>query len=216
MAESRSSTILSTALTICAIVVTALVVRRELFPPSARPGPSRVAAWRSFQSAGHVVGPADAPVTIVEFSDYQCPACAMFAPVLKAAQEAHPRDVKVVYRHLPIPGHPYAMGAAIAAECAGAQGRFEPMHAALYREQSAFGTRPWVAIAASAGVADTAAFTRCLGDSTVAERVRADSRAGIAMGARATPTILVNDMMSSGAESASSLEALIARARRSD
>lgn len=80
-------------------------------------------------------GPDTAPVTIVEFSDLQCPACQAFSPVLKALVEQNPQNVRLVYRHFPLPQHPLARPAALAAEAAGQQGKFWEYHDLVFENQ---------------------------------------------------------------------------------
>ncbi|MEP6619713.1 MAG: DsbA family protein [bacterium] len=215
MQTNRMGSILTSVLVLCALTVTGLVVRRELFPPGALlPTARHIDNWRDYQNAGHAVGPKNAAVTIVEFADYECPACGIFAPVLSAVQARHPDDVRIVYRHLPIPLHRFAMPSAVGAECAAHQGRFIQMHDALYKDQKSFGTRSWTAFATEAGVPNVHAFEACTADSTIVATVQKDLQDALALGAHATPTLLVNGDMTSGTVSDGVLEAMIERARR--
>ena len=107
----------------CAAVTTALVVRREVFlvhPAQTRP--RTIPEWRDFSRDGHRMGPQKAPVTIVVFSDFQCPYCALLMDRLGVLRAKYPRDVAVVYRHYPLVEHRYSMAAARASECAASQG----------------------------------------------------------------------------------------------
>ena len=84
----------------------------------------------------HVAGPHDAPVTLVEYGDYQCPYCGMAAPIVKSAQRALENQLRLVFRHFPLGEiHPHARLAAQAAEAAGAQSRFWEMHETLFEHQ---------------------------------------------------------------------------------
>jgi hypothetical protein len=89
-------------------------------------------------SAGdHVLGAAGAPVTVVEYGDFECPNCKQAAPAVKLLLQKFAGRVRFVYRHFPLEGvHPHALHAALAAEAAGAQGRFWPMHDLLFENQS--------------------------------------------------------------------------------
>ncbi len=190
-------------LVVCALVVTALLVRRELFTPAAAGGSSAqrssVSAWRSYIDPAREEGENDAPVTLVEFSDFQCPFCREFAGTVKAARQHFGAKVAFEYRHYPLTAvHPYARVAAIAAECARRQDRFSAFHDALFAGQDSMGHWPWATYAHDAGVADTARFLHCLADSTTADIVDGDLRAGAALGVRGTPTLLVNDQLISG------------------
>ncbi len=83
-----------------------------------------------------ILGPVDAKVTLLEYSDFQCPYCAMVAPVLEQVQKEYPNDVRVVFRHFPLPSHDKARLGAQATEAAGAQGKFWEMNRAIFAAQS--------------------------------------------------------------------------------
>jgi len=87
------------------------------------------------------LGPDGAPVTIIEWSDFQCPYCAVATPLLKRLAEAYPKDVQVVYRHFPLPSHPLAFLASEATEAAGAQGKFWEMAELLMAQQEGWGSQ---------------------------------------------------------------------------
>jgi protein-disulfide isomerase len=204
-------------LTICAVAVTALVVRAELAPhvaPDRTMVVQRIRDWRSY-GRGHRLGGAAAPVTIVEFSDFQCPFCRTMADRLRAVRERHAADVAVVYRHLPLPGHPHALAAARASECAARQGHFEGVHDALFARQDSIGRLPWRVIAATGGVPDLGAFDRCMADSLAPiASVAADTQAAHALGIRGTPHVLVNGLHLRGAVPDDTLEKYVAEALR--
>ena len=126
------STATTVVLTLCALVLTGILVRREFFPGITATAPREVEHWSQLASAGHTMGPANAPVRILEFSDFQCPYCARLQPTLQAIRAKYPDRVAVVYRHFPLADHPHAMQAALASECAAAQGRFERFHDILF------------------------------------------------------------------------------------
>jgi protein-disulfide isomerase len=201
-------------LTVCAIVVTGLVVRREFFPPApASSTPStQISAWRSF-GEGERMGPPDAPVRLVLFSDFQCPACRLLAEHLRTIR-AENRDVEVIYRHAPLEQHAHAVPAARASGCAAAQGRFEQYHDALFAAQDSIGTTGWDAFARRAGVPDLPSFARCMsapGDAALAR----DTLAARRLKVTGTPTYLLNDRRYVGAPPLDSLRAQVERARRS-
>jgi protein-disulfide isomerase len=103
----------------CALLVTGLAVRHEFFTDSgARQSSSTVADWKTYADAGREMGTPIAPVTVVVFSDFQCPACAHLAQELREFRRKHPGTISVKFRHFPIPGHPYAKLASLASECA--------------------------------------------------------------------------------------------------
>ena len=218
MKRTLLSNLATAAMVACAFVVTTLVVRREFFAAAAAAGqpdlrPHRVDDWDGLLTAGQWMGRKDAPVRIVEFSDFQCPFCARAHPVLDAVRRRHPDRVAVLYRHFPLDAiHPHARPAAAAAECAGAQGRFEPFATLLFAQQDSLGAKPWPRFAAEAGVPDGAAFERCLRDPRTRAAVEGDARAGTAAGVQVTPTLVINGTAHAGALSEAELEKLVADA----
>lgn len=203
-------------LVLCALLTTGLVVRREfLIASAAGKGTerARVAEWREYARSGQRMGPPDAPVTLVMFSDFQCPACAVAAGRLRALREAYPNDVTVLYRHYPLPYHPHAIAAARASECAAAQGRFEAFHDALFARQDSIGRIPWTRFAEAAGVSDSLAFRSCAGASGPVPALERDTIAGRRVEVSVTPTLLLNDLRIDGAVPLDTLLALVNRAR---
>ncbi|HEV7588668.1 MAG TPA: thioredoxin domain-containing protein [Longimicrobium sp.] len=198
----RVSTLYSVVVISCAVVITALVVRRELFPPSApRPGlaAESVPNWRAFASMGHRTGPANAPVTLVVFSDFQCPACKVLADEVRTLRERYPERFTVLYRHYPLPSHSQAVAAARASECAARQGRFAAYHDALFASQETLGYTPWQTFARSAGVPDVEAFQRCFSEPGRIEQLVRDVADGGRLGVTGTPTLLINGRRYNGA-----------------
>ena len=203
----------------CALLMTVAVVHREFFAAPAtaqadtRPRP--VDNWEQLTAAGRRMGPADAPVQIVEFSDFQCPFCATFAATLKKARARYPDRISVLYRHYPIQQiHPHARTAGLAAECAGEQGRFEAYHDALFAAQDSIGTRAWERFAAEAAIPDLDAFTRCVREERLLANVDRDAALAEESGIRLTPTIVVNGTLIPGALSEAELEEWITGRRR--
>ena len=201
-------------LAVCAILVTAVVIRGEVLRPKAqsRAQARQIQDWRSYGAAGHREGPVDAPVSIVEFADFQCSACRMFASTLKMIRGEFPREVAVTYRHAPLPIHPFAVAAARASECAADQGRFQEFHDALYVDQGAIGLASWTRFASSAGVPDIPAFERCVNATTPDASIARDTVAAARLGVIGTPTVLVNGTAITGAPPLDSLRALVRRA----
>jgi protein-disulfide isomerase len=216
MTSGWMSRVESVVLIGCAVALTGMYAYREFMPKTATaaaPPVRTVAAWRQFAAGGHRSGPSDAAVTIVEFSDFQCPFCAAFERSVRDVMARHPRDVALVYRHFPLQtAHPYAMAAAIAAECAAEQVPFEAMRRSLFDHQAAIGLWPWTQFADSAGLTDRARFSRCIADSATAPRVTADIRAATALRVAGTPSILINDLFLDGAPPPAQLEGYIEQA----
>jgi protein-disulfide isomerase len=219
MKKELLSNVVAGVLVLCALLVTGLVVRRELFPRAAlavRDGGEPVPGWEEYARGGKAMGPLHAPLTLVEFSDFQCPACRVLSTSLKEIREKHPDDVRVVYRHFPLKSHGAAVPAALASECAAAQGRFEPFHDALFSKQDSVGILPWTRFAQEAGVPDAAAFERCVaGSTTAAAALNADTMAGHKLQVRGTPTLLVNGKRYNGAPPTHALEQIVREELRS-
>jgi protein-disulfide isomerase len=202
---------------LCAVTVTGLVVRREVFSPPPAAAAAEVESrtvpdWRSY-TEGQRIGPADASVTIVEFSDFECPFCRVTADRLRAIRARYPRDVALVYRHYPLSYHKNAVPAAKASICAARQGRFEGYHDALFAQQDSLGLIPWTRLARIAGVPNEAEFEACMQSSAPDAEIERDLQAGTRLGVRGTPAMLVNERFISGAPPGV-LEDLVERAVR--
>ena len=154
-------------------------------------------------------GPADAPVTIVEFSDFECPYCAQLLRALEEVKEQYADTVRIVYRHYPLTGlHPHAWKAAEAALCAGEQGQFWPFHDLMFEEQGVLGVPDLKAKAVRIGL-DRHEFDRCLDSGRHYETVLADVRAGDAVGVSGTPALFVNGRFVGGAVAFATLAEII-------
>jgi protein-disulfide isomerase len=136
-------------------------------------------------------GPDVAKVTIVEWSDFQCPFCARAAPLVDQVRQAYPKDVRFVFRHLPLPMHPDAPLAAKAGVAAQAQGKFWAMHDWMYAHQRELDRASLEKAAAGFGM-DMTRFRAALDSPDTQARVDADMRAAQTVGVSATPTFFVN------------------------
>src|SRR6202521_4924211 len=140
----------------------------------------------------HAAGPDDAPVTLVEYGDYECPYCGMAYPIVKRAQQDVGSRLRFIFRNFPLAeSHPHARLAAEAAEAAGAQGKFWEMHDMLFEHQDALETEDLVGYAKSIGI-DTVQFARDLETGTYTKLVRDEFRNGVRSGVNGTPTFFVN------------------------
>jgi len=149
-------------------------------------------------ATGPAEGPATAPVTIVEFSDFQCPYCSRLTPTLKQVKEKYGDKVRIVFRQFPLPMHQNAQKAAEAALCANDQGKFWQFHDAMFGNQSALGVDQLKAKAAELGLkADD--FNKCLDSGAKVATVEADKKAGSAAGVNGTPAMFINGRFVNGA-----------------
>ena len=140
---------------------------------------------------GHSVGPADALVTVVAFTDFECPFCAKLAPVLAQVRADYPDDVRIVIRHLPLRIHPGAQLAAEAVAAAAAQGKMWPLQETILTRSGPVGRSDLELHARSVGL-DLETFRAALDDRKYFNAVAVDAAAGRAIGITGTPTIFVN------------------------
>lgn len=158
--------------------------------------------------ADHVLGDRDAPITLLEYGDYECPYCAAAAPVLRHVVEDSDGQVRLVFRNFPIADrHPYALTAALAAEAAAAQGAFWEMHELLFARQDRLDDAALRAYADELGLD---------GDLVVGEpaqvfgdKVENDFAAGLAAGVGGTPTVFIDGRLYSGRVEAGALRRAI-------
>jgi NhaA family Na+:H+ antiporter len=158
----------------------------------------------------HIRGPTDAPVTLVEYADFQCPYCGDAYPVVHQLLERFGDNVRFVFRHMPLADlHPRAMAAAEAAEAAGAQGRFWEMHDRLFEHRLELADDDLRRHAEAVGVADGERFVAELSGGIHAARVEGDLRSGAMSGVPSTPRFFVNGVIHLGSPSYAELSQAI-------
>ena len=164
-------------------------------------------------------GSSDSRVTLVEFSDFQCPYCRGFVPTLKRVETTYRDRVRIVYRQYPIPSlHPHAAKAAEASLCANEQGKFWDLHDLMFMEQDRLSVDDLKAKATRLGM-DRAKFAACLDGGKFAQQVENDVREGTRAGVNGTPAVYVNGVLVEGGAAsyeavARALDAELARAKR--
>jgi protein-disulfide isomerase len=163
------------------------VVAQPTAGPTPTPGPVDVSV-----DDDPALGPADAPVTMIEFGDYQCPGCGMFSTqTLPQIESNYGTRVRFVFRDFPLTSiHQYALKAAEAADCANEQGAFWKYHDLLYQNQSALDDASLKSYAASLGL-DTGVFNQCLDTDKYLSEIQKDYQDAIAAGAPGTPAFVV-------------------------
>ena len=140
----------------------------------------------------HNLGPSHAAVTVVEYGDFECPNCKQAAPAVKLLLERFPGRVRLVWRHFPLEEvHPHALGAALAAEAAAGQGKFWPMHDALFDDQRHLDATH-LRRHAQALELDLRRYDADTIDTVYLQRVREDIEGARTSGVRSTPTFFVN------------------------
>jgi len=144
----------------------------------------------------NIKGNVDAVVTLVEYSDFQCPACASFMPAVDEVMEQYGESIRFQYMHFPLPIHSYAQQAAVAAEAAGQQGQFFPYHDLLFANQQA-----WASASAPNALfiqyaeqleLDIPQFRRHMNSSVLRDKVRTEMNTGRELGITGTPTFFLN------------------------
>ena len=152
----------------------------------------------SVEAIGFSKGPDDAPITIVEFADFECGYCSRAGDTMKQVMDKYPGKVRVVYRDFPLSFHQNAQPASVAARCAGAQGKYWEMHDTLFANQSSLNPESYIKWATELGL-DVEAFKACSDDPKQAAAVQADFEAGVKLGVNGTPAFFVNGVNLSGA-----------------
>ena len=147
--------------------------------------------------SAHIRGNPDAPVTLEEFGDFQCPPCGKFSEFVEELLKEYNPRLRLVFRNFPLSGHEHAREAALAAEAAGLQGKFWEMHDTLYREQETWSKAPNVrelfeSYAGTIGL-DVNQFKKDMDGDKARERVDSDRALADFLGVKATPTLFINN-----------------------
>jgi protein-disulfide isomerase len=165
--------------------------------PAPSPVPTKIDV--NVSDSDHIRGNKDAKITLVEFSDFQCPFCARFHNTMKQVMEKYPNDVRWVYKHFPLDSlHPYARKAAEAAECAGEQGKFWEYADKLFENQRNINTTYFSTAAKELGL-NTTQFESCLSSGKYASKVNNDYSQGRQAGVTGTPGSVMNGELIKGA-----------------
>lgn len=179
-----------------------------LTPPQPPAGPVKPVDEKN----DHILGPKDAKVTVIEYSDFECPFCQRFYPTVKDMLKSYPKDVRFVYRHFPLNSiHPNAQKAAEATECAaklGGNDAFWKLHDKIFERSPNIAPDVLITLAKENGLKE-ADFKKCLDSGEMAGKVNQQMQDGSAAGVQGTPATFVNGKLSSGAIPLESLKAAI-------
>ena len=149
-------------------------------------------------SSDHVQGPDDAPLTLLEYGDYECPYCGLAHPIIKRVQRHFGERLRFVFRNFPLTQiHPNAEAAAEVAEFAGAHGRFWEMHDGLYENQQYLGDKLYMTLATQLAL-PIHELRVALAAGTYAPRIRSDFLSGVRSGVNGTPTFFINSKRHDG------------------
>ncbi len=175
-------------------------------PQPGRPNPALT--YKVPVGDAHVKGSSEALVTIVEWSDFQCPYCSRVTPTMAELTKEYGDKLRVAFKHNPLGFHPRAKPAALAAEAAGRQGKFWEMHDKLFENQKALTDENFVAWAGELGL-DVEKFKKDLADPALDKKATAHQQQGMTLGARGTPAFFVNGRFLSGAQPVPAFKKLI-------
>lgn len=142
-------------------------------------------------STTHTKGPKDAPFWLIEFSDFQCPACKAFSGVVADLSKKYPEKLLIAYRYFPLDSHPQSIPSALAAESAGIQGKFWEMEQRLFINQNRFNESLYNELATQLGL-DMNTFKESLADPKTKQLITNDINYGNSIGINATPTFFLN------------------------
>ena len=196
--NGMSALIAVIAIGVGAVAFTHLVHRRAAAADSRR---REQQTWVAMMANGHLMGSTAARVTVVEFGDFECFACAQLEPSVVQLERQYGDRMNLLFLNDPIVElHPYAWAAALASECAGEQGRFGEYHDVLFNHQSSLGLESWMAYASQAKVSDMAKFDECVKSKRMQGRLEREQRAAYDLGITNTPTFVVDGQMYNGSE----------------
>ena len=191
------------------------LVSQKILPT---PNPTEAVSLSLFKpvsDADWILGDKNAPITFLEYSDFECPYCAPFAPILKQLQQDYPQDVRVVFRHFPLESHQNAPLAAQAAEAAGLQGKFWEMHDALFTSQGAWAGldaaafETWLNQEASTLSLDTQKFSADLKSAALVTKIADARQEGLKIGIPGTPFVLIDGKIWQGPRDIDNLKAVV-------
>lgn len=181
-------------------------------------GPDRIITkelWDSLLKGGEHFGSADAPVTIVEFIDFQCIHCKHFSETLREFEKNYPQKIRVIVHNFPLVQHQQSKMAAISAVCASEMGNYKKYNELLFDNQSLLFTQPWDSLAKLAGVKDLKKFNGCIqNEAPVMKKLKKDFQLALQIRLIETPTIIINRQLYNGAISYTELKAAVERSMK--
>lgn len=213
---ARSDQLITVALVLAALAVGAASIHREFIAPwpgtrgsAVDPGIRFDGRWLDYERHGVLIGRPDAPVRILEFTDFECPFCRRLHHDLVSLHERFGDSVAVVVVHFPLSQHRLATPAARASECAAAQGSFPAFVDAVFAKQDSLGLKPLTEYAADAGVPDLMLFDRCNKSVDPFPRIDSGLATGRLAGVRGTPTVLISGWRLPGTPDRALLESTV-------
>lgn len=213
--------VLNTALTVAAVAAAAVLVRREIVAPKGVQGqsivesdaPTFVSDWEEIAAFGIRAGMSDAPVTVVEFLDLECPFCRKFhTETMREIEHRFGDRVSTVFVHLPIPFHRFAIPAARVVECFRSNAKVTDLVDRLLVRQDSLGLEPWLSYLADVGLRPDAIQAACLASTDSVPAIEFGRAAGVRLGIRGTPAIMINGWLYSRPPTSAELVDAVTRA----
>ena len=190
--------VVMTVLTLAAVAIAVVLVRRELLSPAQSASPAATppeyrSDWREALNASVLIGDSNAPVVIVEFMDLECPFCRKFSAITEALRQTHGEKVALAFVHYPLDGlHRFARPAAHAVECAVQHDRFPQLVRGIYEKQDSLGLKQWTSYARDADIRDTSQFKRCVAAGGGEARIAAGLSLVQKLKVTGTPSVMIN------------------------
>lgn len=207
------NTLATALLVVCALIVTGLLVRKEFFLGAESISSRTIPEWKEVVEGGRWIGSKNARILVVEFFDYECPPCSNTQKTLAALKKKYKDDIAFILYNLPSSEiHPNAYQAALAAECAGLQDKYESYHSLLLKNQDLLGEGQWVKFARFADIPDLEGFQRCVQTKATSWVIERDIKQAKRFGIEATPTLIINGRVINGDPGISNLERIIEQA----
>ncbi|MHB1297909.1 MAG: DsbA family protein [Gemmatimonadaceae bacterium] len=204
-------------LVICALAMVGLAAANQFGPRKTagaqQPAVTKVAEWRKYQDGTRRAGAVTAPISIVVFSDYQCPFCRTLWSALDSLAREAPDSIAITVRHFPLTGiHPQARAASELAECARREGRFRAADSLLFQWPDTVKAERWESVALAIGL-QPSQIAVCMKSVEIAARIDADIAAASSLGATGTPLVLINDRRVPGLVGLAELRSIAKAAR---
>lgn len=214
--SDRIERMMSATLTFAVVVMAVAIAYRTFAPREFQLGGGGVAlsldsisSWEDALPIGFREGRPDAPVTLVELGDLECPACRDFQSTLATIRRKYSKQLALIFVNFPLSQHRFAMGAARAGVCAAQVGKFSQWRDVVFSGQDSLGLKSWGEYALSAGISDTTAIAKCARNAAPVPEIEDGLKFGTRIGLAGTPTVILNGWRFSGTPTQGELEAAI-------
>ena len=201
--------IFTVILVVCAILVTIILVKREFFNDNNAEEVKIVENWKNLLNGGQLIGEKNAPVKIIEFTDYQCPYCKIMRENLETIMNRYKDKISLIVYNFPVKSHVYAYKLAVAGLCAAKQNKFDIFYKIIFKYQKEFNNLNINNITQLIGLKDSTSFINCVKDREIYRIVDNEIEEGRNIGIKGTPTIIINGKMFVGSRTVTQLDNII-------